>query len=222
MEYLIDLLKDSEQLDKVIINLANYVIYIYPGIITLYFYDFMNAKTTYNNQAFLVKCIAWSCVYNFIVNFFSDGKLNMLWKNVLLFIISIFVPFILFKIRNSNILKKLLTILEIDTALTEIPFELLASEGEESSCLKIYMKNCPYVYVGYVDLYEYEEGKERFIILKGYKKYNIERGAKEKLVIENNKEQEDEKVLIKFKDIQVIEKLSAERANRDIYCINNI
>ncbi len=72
-------------------------------------------------------------------------------------------------------------------------------------------------YVGYMDKYEYEEIKEKFVILVGYKKYIIE-NSNEKIVINNSADQYDQKVFIKYSEIKVIEKIAEEIATNIIYC----
>ena len=91
MEEIIKLLSDSEQASVVIYNIASYVIYIYPGIVSIYAYNFFNAKTTHTTQAFILKSFAISYLYNVIV-----GKLcpiikiglNGIRYNLILIIIS--------------------------------------------------------------------------------------------------------------------------------------
>lgn len=46
MNEIFDLLLNAEKANKLIENLAGYVVYIYPGIITIYLYNFFNAKIT--------------------------------------------------------------------------------------------------------------------------------------------------------------------------------
>ena len=64
--------------------------------------------------------------------------------------------------------------------------------------------------------YEYEDNKEKFIILSGYKKYIIKNGD-ERLIVNNEAEEYDQKVFIKYSDIKVIEKISEDTANKTIY-----
>ena len=71
-------------------------------------------------------------------------------------------------------------------------------------------------YIGYMDHYEYDEDKERFIILSGYKKYIIDT-TNEKLVTDNHAEQYDQKVFIKYSDIKIIEKIAENVATGTIY-----
>lgn len=64
MNEIFDLLLNAEKANKLIENLAGYVVYIYPGIITIYLYNFFNAKITKNTQAFIIKSFAISYLYN--------------------------------------------------------------------------------------------------------------------------------------------------------------
>ena len=47
MNEIFDLLLNAEKANKLIENLAGYVVYIYPGIITIYLYNFKYIDMSY-------------------------------------------------------------------------------------------------------------------------------------------------------------------------------
>lgn len=67
MEEIIQLLLNTEQANVVMQNLAGYIVYIYPGIISIYLYNFFKAKKTKDTQAFLIKSFAISYLYNLLL-----------------------------------------------------------------------------------------------------------------------------------------------------------
>ena len=90
-------------------------------------------------------------------------------------------------------------------------------KDEEVVCLKVYFKDEPYVYIGFLKEYEYEKDIDNYIILSGYRKYYVNSKHSEKLIEAHSAEEYKEKVFIKFSDIKRIEKLERKRAEKDIY-----
>ena len=163
MNEIFDLLLNAEKANKLIENLAGYVVYIYPGIITIYLYNFFNAKITKNTQAFIIKSFAISYLYNIFLQlglqkicFLKDKMQNDKVKyNIVLIIVAFVIPYIVYRFVNSIIFDRICGMLGISTSVTNIPFELLADKDEEVVCLKVYFKDEPYVYIGFLKEYEY-------------------------------------------------------------------
>lgn len=216
MNYLIDLLSDPVKIQNVLQSVSSYVIYIYPGIITIYWNNFLQAKSTRDTQALVIKSFSISYLYNIMLDAILLCDVSVVTYNVLLLAISILFPFIYCKIKYSKFLVCICEKLGIRTCIISIPFELLKTSEEKYTCLKVYLKDSNFVYIGYMERYEYEEDKERFITLVGYKKY-IYKNGKEKLVVDNKAERYDQKVLIKYNEIKVIEKIAEDIAANEIY-----
>ena len=224
-QLIFDLLLNAEKANKLIENLAGYVVYIYPGIITIYLYNFFNAKITKNTQAFIIKSFAISYLYNIFLQmglqnicFLKDKMQNDKVKyNIVLIIVAFVIPYIVYRFVNSIIFARICGMLGISTSVTNIPFELLADKDEEVVCLKVYFKDEPYVYIGFLKEYEYEKDIDNYIILSGYRKYYVNSEHSEKLIEAHSAEEYKEKVFIKFSDIKRIEKLERKRTEKDIY-----
>lgn len=219
MDALIELLSNPERVQTIIQNIANYVTYIYPGIISIYWNNFLEAKSTKDTQALIIKSFSISFLYNIVLNAIFDVinlSVNIIEYNILIIVISFICPYIYNKIKYSSYLKNVCEFLRIRTCISGVPFELLKNSEEEFTCLKVYLNDNITTYIGYMDKYEYEECKERFVILVGYKKYIIDNN-KEKIVIDNCAEQYDQKVFIKYSEIKVIEKIAENIATDTIY-----
>ncbi|MCM1155539.1 MAG: hypothetical protein NC392_09295 [Roseburia sp.] len=223
MEQLLELLLNPEQVSIVLQSISSYVIYIYPGIISIYWNNFLEARSTQSTQALLIKSFSISYLYNILLGCIFPYKDNVIKYNALLVLISILLPFFYVKFRYSKIVACICDILRIRTCMTSVPFELLKDKEEKYTCLKIYLNNEPYAYIGFMDNYnyEYERDKEKFVILVGYKKY-ICVGNEEELVVSNKKEQYDQKVFIKYSDIKIVEKIAENIAMNEIYNDKNI
>lgn len=220
MEKIIDLLLNTQQANLVMKNIANYIIYLYPGVISIYSYNFFNAKKTMNSQAFVLKSFAISYLYIIFV----DNILLKINKNIgeisyncLIIAISIIIPYIIYSIINSKCFFHFCQFWKISTMTTNVPFELIEDEDEDHICVKVYLNDNIFVYIGYLSKYEYEEESKNFVILTGYKKYVIDEKSKEKLLVNNDEKQYKEKVYIKLDDIKIIEKIAEERAKKEIY-----
>jgi len=219
MDALIELFSNPIQAQTVLQSIANYVTYIYPGIISIYWNNFLEAKSTKDTQALIIKSFSISFLYNIALNAIFDIinlNVNIIEYNAWLIAVSIICPYIYNKIKYSIILKKVCEFLGIRTCISGVPFELLKNVEEEYTCLKVYLTDNITTYVGYMDKYEYEECKERFVILVGYKKYIFDNN-KEKIVVDNCAEQNDQKVFIKYSEIKVIEKIAENIATNTIY-----
>lgn len=226
MDKIIELLSDTEQANLVMQNLAGYVIYIYPGIISIYLYNFFSARTTKNTQAFVIKSFAISYLYNLLVQtsftemcFFKEKpSKNSVIYNIVLIIVSFLIPYCGYRLKMSKMFAWICEVFGISTSATDVPFELLEDKKEEEyTCLKIYLKDEPYAYIGYLGEYEYEDGHDKYIILTGYRKYYIKSKTDEKLIASYRKEEYTEKVFIKLSDIKLIEKIGEKRAKEEIY-----
>lgn len=216
MEHLIDLLSNPKQVQIVLQSISSYVIYIYPGIISIYWNNFLEAKTTKGTQALIIKSFSISYLYNILLGSILIYEADQIVYNVFLIIVAILFPYIYNKIKYSNMLVKICEIFGIRTCISGVPFELLKDSEEKYTCIKVYLNDGIISYVGYMENYEYEEDKEKYIILTGYKKY-IRTNKREKLVINNEAEQYNQKVFIKFSEIKVIEKIAEGIANNKIY-----
>lgn len=166
MESLIELFSNPAQAQIVLQSISNYVTYIYPGIISIYWNNFLEAKSTKDTQALIVKSFSISFLYNIVLNTISDRVnfyANLIEYNIWLIVIAILCPYLYNKIKYSKISKVICDFLGIRTCMSGVPFELLKTQEEQYTCLKIYLTDNITVYVGYMSQYEYEEGKENML-----------------------------------------------------------
>ena len=225
MDKVIELLSDTEQANLVMQNIASYVIYIYPGIISIYLYNFFIAKTTKDTKAFVIKSFAISYLYNLILQSLLNNMCflkeipdkNSIAYNAYLIVSSFVIPYFFYKLKLSKFFSLVCGWLGISTSVTDVPFDLLGDKNEKYTCLKVYLKDEPCIYVGYLAEYQYEDEREKYIILSGYKKYSFDNKNTEKLEDGHGTNECDEKVFIRFNDIKRIEKIGEKRAKEKIY-----
>lgn len=218
MDALLNLLSKQEETLNLIRNLSAYVIYFYPGMISLYVTNFLEAKNVKENTAYVIKMFAISYLYNLILGLFVDYKNRMVLYNAILISLSFIIPLLIYKLKYSSCFSCLCSSMGIRTCVTGVPFELIKNSDEKYTCVKVYLKDNRYAYVGYMQNYEYERNSEDFLILTGYKKYAIKgEKFKEKQLEGHRANNCNEKVYIKCNEIKVIEKISENRATNDIY-----
>lgn len=214
MSDLIALLANQEKTMNIIRNVSTYVIYIYPGIISLYLLYFFEAKNIKETNAFVIKSFAISYIYNILLQQWSFYEKNEIVYNIFLVLFSITAPYLVYKIKYGKILLCICNCLKIRTCIDSRAFELLKGENEKYTFLKIYIKDSEVIYVGYMENYEVEMTTENFVILTSYRKAVQRKDGRLKFLIKNNTQDANDKVYIKCDEIKCIEKISQEKVNR--------
>lgn len=192
----------ANEILRVLDSLANYVIYIYPGYITIYLYRFFRAKCTDGNKEILFKSIVISFLYKIVL----DQALpeTEIMYHLWMIVISAIVPYAAYMAQKSDTIQRAMEILGINTRFEENEIEILDNE-EYSAWVKVYLKGDNIVYEGFLGETEMESGKRQFIILKKYRKYILNKSGYPKPYIEEHENDED-KVLIFYDDVKRIEK----------------
>ncbi len=187
---------------KILDSLTRYIVYFYPGYITIYVYYFLKAKTLKEDKGIIAKSVVLSFLYKICIEKFRISS-EILYHFTMV-TVSIIIPYIVYLIQESDIAREILDFLNIPISFKENEIEAL--EGEESPWLVVYMKNEKFVYEGFLGERELEEGKKRFISLKKYRKYILDdEGNPRKPYIKNNMT-DDDVVIIYYDDIEIIEK----------------
>jgi len=224
MDKLIELLSDTEALNKVILNLSNYIVYFYPGIMTFYFSNFLESHSTKNNKAFIIKIFAVSYIYNILLGRIVIIKSNILLYNAILVIMSLVVPYVLYKIKYSKLLESFCEDLNIRTCIKGEEIDaLLDGEKEDAFVfLRIFIKDENTIYGGYLCRHEVDPELIKYIILSSPIKWRIGKNGTEHFIKTSELKNSTEKVLIRFENIKHIEKYDHENAKCKFYCETNL
>lgn len=214
MSDLISLLANQEKTMNIIRNVSTYVIYIYPGIISLYLLYFFEAKNIKETNAFAIKSFAISYIYNILLQQWTFYEKREVVYNLLLILISLLTPYFVYRIKYGKILLYICNWLKIRTCIDSRAFELLKGEDEKYTFLKIYLKNSEIIYLGFMENYELEMTTENFVILTSYRKAMQKKDGKLKFLIKNNVQDANDKVYIKCSEIKCIEKISQKKTNK--------
>lgn len=174
----------------------------------MYLYFFFEGRNFKDSSWGIVKAISLSYFYNVLskeimrkTGYGSDFALN-----ILLLIISVMIGITAAKIKDSRLFEKILENIKSDTVFRENEFEILRN-ADRSAWVCIYIKNTNIVYEGSLREVNLESKNEKYICLSGYYKYQVnERGKPILPYILDLADNNEEKVVIHYSDIAMIEK----------------
>ena len=127
--------------------------------------------------------------------------------NAALLVLAIIIGVAAAKIRDSKNFETILNCIKDDTVFQEDEFEILRNE-DRSAWVCIYLKDSDTVYEGSLrEVNLYTKDNEKYICLSGYYKYMLdEKGKPIEPYIVNAASDNEEKVVIHYSNIKVIEK----------------
>lgn len=201
----------ADDIIEIIDKLPEYIKYIYPGYLTIYTYYFMRGKTLQDNRQTFIKSIMLSYIYVTLTAFMPVE--SVIWANIGYIVLAIAIAYIGYRLTRCERVAKLFKALKIYTTFFENDVEALAG-FDNGAWLIVYLKSSNIAVEGSLGLKELEDGKDKFITLDAYSKYAInEDGSLAETPFccyENNY---DEQCVIKYDDIQRIEKRATEIKN---------
>ena len=203
--------EDLRQFIEVIID---YIPLVYPGGISVFIYNFCNAVSGKDIRLFIVKAICVSYLYDIVLKTCGIHHLgNDLWYNSVLCIVAVFSPFLLYKIIKSKKLSCIFQKLNIFTSTIDNDYEEMCS-GDEYNYLRIYVKDRPIIYEGYVRTYERDNNKRQYIILTDYKIVSYDEKTFIETPIRGFSGDENDKIIVYGDDIKIMEKQSYKRISK--------
>ena len=128
---------------KIIDSIATYIVYFYPGYISLYVYHFLKAKTLKDEKGTIAKSIVISFLYKICVDRFQIS--SEIAYHFCMIGVSTVVPYIAHVAQKSDALKEVFSFLDIQTSMDENEIDVL-DDGEISPWLKVYLRNDKFVY----------------------------------------------------------------------------
>lgn len=195
----------AEEIIKILDSLAVYIVYLYPGYLSIYVYNFLKANTVKDSKGIIIKSIAISFLYKIWID-----KLPIttdVYYHFVMVILAVVVPYLCYMVQKSEGILDLFEYLDIDTRFENNEIEIL-DNGEISAWIRVYLKEDNVVYEGFLGEKELEPGKRQFITLKKYRKYILDAdGRPKKPYIEESYTDED-MVLLFYQDVYKIEKVN--------------
>lgn len=200
---------DKELLIFLLNELPKYISLFYPGYLTIYLYFFFCGKSFKDSSWIIAKTIFISYFYNVICKNILErmGHYSEINMNITLVILAVVIGIVAAKIKDSTGFGKILNHIKNDTVFLDDEFEILRNE-DRSAWICIYIKNSNIVYEGSLREVNLDTDKnEKYVCLSGYYKYMIDGNGKPiEPYIMNVVNDNEEKVVIHYSDIGVIEK----------------
>lgn len=217
----------SDEILKIIEALPRYIQYFFPGYLTIYLYLFFRSLAFKENKANIVKAISISYIYVVILQeIIEPFACHILPNNILihigsykyfieiisLILMSVLFAYISYRIISSNYLFNFLLKMDIRTSIaTDELNQLERSTKDGSIWLCIYLKNSNIVYEGFVYGMDLEDNHRNYICLSRYRKYIVDdSGNPIHPYIEEYDDEPEEKVIIYYPEISIIEKRKTE------------
>lgn len=204
---------EVEDILKIIDSLADYIVYFYPGYLTIYIFYFLRAKTLKDENKIIAKAVVISFLYKLCVDKlpldkFPLGRIPLdaeIIYHALMMLIAVIVPYIAYRIQGSEKIIDIFKVLKITTRFEDNEIDILDNQ-EISAWLKVYMKDEKTVYEGFLGDKELEPGKRQFISLKKYRKYILGDDGRPKEPYIEEHDSDDDVVVIFYNQIKIIEK----------------
>jgi len=218
----------ADEILKIIKALPEYIKYIYPGYLSIYVYLFLRGKTIKDNNYILVKAMAISYIYLWLIEWMKNLRvlkkiINMcflnapyeLKQNVCLIILSVLIAYVFYRMAVSKSISWVFTKLNINTTFYDNEIEMLA-DFNDGAWLCVYLKDDAAVYEGSLGCKELEDGRNKYICLNSYYKYFLDKhGKPRRPYIEDHSDEPKETVLIFYDSIKRIEKRNTDVEEAD-------
>lgn len=205
---------DGKKIEELVEVILNYIPLIYPGIISVFIFNFCNAVSSKDIKLFFLKALCVGYLYDILLHSCSIDKMgNQLWYNAVLCTLSICCPIILYKLVKSETIGMILSKFKIYTSTIDNDFEEMCT-GEKYNYLRIYDKNNPLIYEGYVRTFEKDNNRRQYIILTDYKIIHYDENYEEKVIRELSGDIND-RIIIYQEDIRIMEKQSHKRITKE-------
>lgn len=204
---------NADDILKIIRAIPEYIVYVYPGYLTVYIYFFLRGKTLKDNNYIFLKAIAISYIHIAIIDWLKDivdmsflPVSQLLRENIFLILLAGIFAYIGYMITISKSVQKVLRCLNIRTTFHENEIEVLA-DFNKGAWLCIYLKDDDVVYEGSLGYKELEDEKRQYICLNAYYKYFLDNDGKPREpYAEDHEGNYNETVLIFYDSIKRIEK----------------
>lgn len=205
----------ADDIIKIIDAIPQYIRFVYPGYLVLYLYAFFRSYKLKDSKGVIIKSIAISYIITILADIFVEYT-QIIAYNFCLILWSIFIAYISYIVVEYEI-QDILDILNIKTS-TKLNEISSLYKNEEYAYIRVYLKDKPIAYEGYLIEYEAEHTEDkRFLILNEYTQLYINENNEYIERAINNKEyyrKSKEKVLLYFENIDRIEKCSHKRIEK--------
>lgn len=172
-----------ENIADILQILNNYITYIYPGLISIFIYKYLEGKKFKENNIIVIKSIAISYLYIVFLQKILHLNLNIpkltkIFPHIVLLSVSIILPIIFYKCVNAKWFENIQKWLSISTRMSSNPIEIILSK-EQNPWVCVYMDELGIMYEGYIRNYVKDVDRLTYLILSQYKISKFKENTKE-------------------------------------------
>lgn len=154
--------------------IEQYIVYVYPGFITIVLYRFAIFKSVEENKNTFIKSIIISYLYTLPISYFSEiapSEFTMC-QHVLLLVMSVLVPLVWNKIIHSKNFKEIIRRIGIKTEIYDNLMDIMFYKENGMAWVRVYLDEQKVMYEGSLRHYESDINRKQQIILSGYREYH--------------------------------------------------
>lgn len=154
--------------------IEQYVVYVYPGFITIVLYRFAISKSVEENKNTFIKSIIISYLYTIPVGYFSgiEPPKFTICQHVVLLVISVIVPLAWNQIIHLGIYKKIMQKIGIKTEIYDNLMDIMFYKENGKVWVRVYLDEQKVMYEGSLRHYESDINRKQQVILSGYREYH--------------------------------------------------
>lgn len=200
-------------------NLPLLLQYIVPGYLAIKWFEVTLSKTMETKNELVFSCIASYCFLALVslirIKWFQEIPNTAIINSALSIIIGIIIVSIIVILLQQKYVRNLTVKLFHKTLNDDIWRDVL--DLEHGSNLKVYLKDKDYYIIGHHKNHE-EKGNDSWLALSGFGKYDCETNTNyknEPNFTEDNKENENIIITIRFSDIEHIEIFNTAHTEQD-------
>lgn len=165
-----------ELVQDVLDMLTLYFVYLYPGLISMFIYQFAKGRELSENKTTFIKGVSLSYVYTVILSFICHREVNQftILDHVIMVVGAVILPIILNGVMRSNWFICLLRKIKIDVEPYDNILDLIKekeTDREKGICIKVFLDNQGIMYEGKLREHESDVNKNQVICLSGYRRY---------------------------------------------------
>lgn len=171
-----------------------YIVYVYPGFITLVIYRFAMSKSVEENKNTFIKSIIISYLYTlpFLYIFDIDPTEFEIIQHFFITLIAIIVPLVWNKMLRWKRFKSFVRKLGIKTEIYDNLMDIMFYKEDGRVWVRAYMDEQGIMYEGSLRHYESDIAREQQVILSGYRQYHYNKQSKKyDLIYDYSAEQKD-------------------------------
>lgn len=153
----------------------NYIVYIYPGLISLIVYSFIQGKPFEENKNTIIKSVAISFLYIILLQeliVFKPGDISGrdIKAHLILILSAVIFPYVLVKITGLKITKSFIRKIGIKSNVKNNPLDI-ALEYEKSVYISAYLDDYNVMYAGWLRNHTSDINEAKYIMLSHYVVY---------------------------------------------------